>query len=146
MDFNVIEGVYGTKSQLPAIAGNEGVAVVQKIGKSVTSLKPGDWVIPSGSGFGTWRESAISDEDSLLKVPNNIPAVYASTLSVNPCTAYRLLRDFRNLKPGDVIIQNGANSMVGMAVIQMALQLGIKTINIIRSDRYVGYFFHLKSN
>jgi len=39
------------------------------------------------------------------------------------------------LNPGDVIIQNGANSMVGLAVIQMARELGIKTINVVRSDR-----------
>jgi trans-2-enoyl-CoA reductase len=49
-------------------------------------------------------------------------------------TAYRLLRDFGAV-PGDVIIQNGANSMVGLAVIQMAKLMGIKTINIIRTDR-----------
>lgn len=49
-------------------------------------------------------------------------------------TAYRLLRDFKSL-PGDVIIQNGANSMVGLAVIQMAKLMGIRTINIVRSDR-----------
>jgi NADPH:quinone reductase-like Zn-dependent oxidoreductase len=44
---------------------------------------------------------------------------------------------FKTLKPGDVIIQNGANSMVGMAIVQMAIQMGVKTINIVRSDRYL---------
>lgn len=39
------------------------------------------------------------------------------------------------MKAGDVIIQNGANSMVGQAVIQMARERGVKTINVIRSDR-----------
>lgn len=33
---------------------------------------------------------------------------------------------------GDVIIQNGANSMVGLSVIQIAAARGIKTLNIIR--------------
>jgi trans-2-enoyl-CoA reductase len=47
-----------------------------------------------------------------------------------------MLRDFEKLKPGDVIIQNGANSMVGLSVIQMAREMGVKTINIVRSDRY----------
>ena len=32
-------------------------------------------------------------------------------------------------------MQNGANSMVGQAVIQMARAMGVKTINIVRSDR-----------
>lgn len=47
-----------------------------------------------------------------------------------------MLRDFEKLKPGDVIIQNGANSMVGLSVIQMAREMGVKTINIVRSDRF----------
>jgi trans-2-enoyl-CoA reductase len=72
-----------------------------------------------------------------VKVPNDIPAAYASTLTINPATAYCLLREFETLKPGDVIIQNGANSMVGLAVIQMARDMGVKTINVVRQHRYV---------
>lgn len=84
---------------------------------------------------GTWRQQAKVQAKEVIKIANDIPAPYAATLTVNPSTAYRLLRDFESLKPGDVIIQNGANSMVGLAVIQMARELGIKTINIVRSDR-----------
>ena len=134
-DLNMIEGVYGVKAALPAIGGNEGVAVVTKVGSSVTKLSVGDWVIPTLAGFGTWRDRAVIDESVLFKVPKDIPVEYAASLSVNPCTAYRLLRDFKTLKPGDVIIQNGANSMVGLSIVQMAREMGVKTINIIRSDR-----------
>ena len=84
---------------------------------------------------GTWRQEAKAEEGALVKVANDIPAAYAATLSVNPATAYRLLRDFVQLKPGDVIIQNGANSMVGLAVIQMAREMGVRTINVVRADR-----------
>lgn len=73
----------------------------------------------------------------MVKVPSDIPAAYAATLTINPATAYCLLRDFEKLQPGDVIIQNGANSMVGLAVIQMARQMGVKTINVVRELRYV---------
>lgn len=48
----------------------------------------------------------------LQKCPSDIPAEYAATIGVNPCTAYRLLRDFETLRKGDSIIQNGANSQV----------------------------------
>ena len=54
---------------------------------------------------------------------------------MNPSTSYRLLEDFEHLEEGDWIIQNGANSMVGQGVIQMAREKGVKTINIIRADR-----------
>lgn len=43
-----------------------------------------------------------------------------------------LLLPFAN-KIGDYVIQNGANSGVGEAVIQLAKPLGVKTINIIRN-------------
>jgi len=46
-----------------------------------------------------------------------------------------MLQDFESLRPGDWVIQNGANSMVGMAVIQLARARGLRTINVIRADR-----------
>lgn len=134
-DLNMVEGVYGTTPKLPAVGGNEGVAVVTSVGADVKKLAIGDWVIPFSSGFGCWRTEAVAREDELIKVANDIPFPYAATLAINPSTAYRLLRDFEQLSPGDVIIQNGANSMVGLAVIQMARNMGVKTINIVRSDR-----------
>lgn len=134
-DINMAEGVYGIKATLPAFGGNEGVAKVVSVGNKVKSLQIGDWVIPSGAGFGTWREEAVADEKKFTWVPQYIPPAYAATLAVNPATALRMLRDFETLSPGDVIIQNGANSMVGLAVIQLAKEMGVKTINIVRSDR-----------
>jgi len=34
------------------------------------------------------------------KVPSSLPLTLAATLSVNPCTAYRMLRDFVELGQG----------------------------------------------
>ncbi|VDN28201.1 unnamed protein product [Gongylonema pulchrum] len=43
-----------------------------------------------------------------------------------------MLKDFVKLKPGDLIVQNGANSSVGRAVIQLAKNWGLRTVNVIR--------------
>ena len=43
-----------------------------------------------------------------------------------------MLRDFVSLRPGDWIIQNGSNSGVGQAVIQMAREMGVHTVNVVR--------------
>mmetsp|Transcript_17214 Transcript_17214/g.28810 ORF Transcript_17214/g.28810 Transcript_17214/m.28810 type:complete len:382 (-) Transcript_17214:193-1338(-) len=134
-DMLMVAGRYGIEAKLPAIAGNEGVGVVKAIGNGVSGFQVGDWVIPRGGGFGTWCQEAVVSESSVDKVANDIPVAYAATIGVNPCTAYRLLKDFGNLQPGDFIIQNAANSMVGYCVIQMANLMGIKTINVIRNDR-----------
>ena len=109
--------------------------MVQEVGTGVKSLSIGDHVIAGNITFGAWRNNGISHEDDFLKVSKNLPIPYAASIHVNPCTAYRMLRDFVKLEVGDVIIQNAANSMVGIAVIQMAKLMGVRTINIIRSDR-----------
>lgn len=59
--------------------------------------------------------------------------VEAATLTINPCTAYRMLKDFVALKPGDVVIQNGANSACGQNIIQISRSWGLKTVNVIRN-------------
>lgn len=52
---------------------------------------------------GTWRTEAVLAEDALISLPNDIPLLCAATLGVNPCTAFRMLSDFEDLKPGEDI-------------------------------------------
>jgi len=59
--------------------------------------------------------------------------VQGAMLTVNPPTAYGMLTNFVKLEKGDYVVQNGANSAVGQAVIQIASHLGFKTINFVRS-------------
>ncbi|KAJ3193047.1 mitochondrial 2-enoyl thioester reductase [Irineochytrium annulatum] len=136
-DVNQIQGVYPLKPTfhdgIGAIGGNEGVAEVLEIGDNVRSLKAGDWVVPKTNGFGTWRVLANAEEGDVIKVDSRgASAVSVGSVSVNPCTAYRMLKDFVKLSSGDIIIQNGANSAVGQAVIQLAHAWGLKTVNVVR--------------
>ncbi|KAF5302589.1 hypothetical protein FQA39_LY10207 [Lamprigera yunnana] len=131
-DINTIQGKYPAKPTLPAIAGNEGVAEVVDVGSEVANLTIGDRVVPLAPGLGTWRTHAILPKDSIFKVPKDLGIAEAATLTVNPCTAYRMLKDFVTLSPGDVIIQNGANSACGQYVIQLCRVWGIQTVNIVR--------------
>jgi len=138
-DINVIQGKYPINPPVPAIGGSEGCGQVIALGEEVSSLKVGDFVIPAKPGLGTWRSHGVFSEENLVSVPKTIPPELLSVISVNPCTAYRLLNDFVSLQQGDVIIQNGANSMVGASVIQLARERGIKTINVIRDKDPVSH-------
>lgn len=130
-DINLIQGVYGKRPELPAVVGNEGVTRVKSVGSDVTNLKPGDIAIGI-SMLGYWQSYSVQPADDLYKIDSNLNIEVATQLKVNPCTAYRMIKDFAYLKPGDTIIQNGANSAVGVYVIQLAKLWGLKTINIIR--------------
>lgn len=121
-----------------AVGGNEGAFEVISTGGQVKNLKKGDWVIMKKTSQGTWRTHAQFDESQLVKIEDktNLTPLQVGTVSVNPCTAYRMIKDFCEwdwLRQGEEwLVQNGANSGVGRAAIQLAREWGIKTLNVIR--------------
>ncbi|MED6180063.1 hypothetical protein PIB30_006877 [Stylosanthes scabra] len=131
-DINRIQGVYPVRPQPPAVGGYEGVGEVYSVGSAVTSLSPGDLVIPSPPSFGTWQTYIVKDQNVWHKIDKGVPMEYAATITVNPLTALLMLEEFVTLNSGDAIVQNGATSMVGQCVIQLAKSQGIRSINIIR--------------
>jgi trans-2-enoyl-CoA reductase len=51
--------------------------------------------------LGTWRTFAAADVHQVQKInKQGLSPLQAATLAVNPCTAYRMLKDFKQLKPG----------------------------------------------
>lgn len=131
-DINRIEGVYPVRPQVPAVGGYEGVGEVHSVGSAVKGLLPGDWVIPSPPSSGTWQTYLVKDQSVWHKISKDSPMEYAATITVNPLTALRMLEDFITLNSGDAIVQNGATSIVGQCIIQLARYRGIHSINIIR--------------
>ena len=135
-DLNSIEGKYPIKASLPAIPGMEGAGVVIEIGASVKNVAVGSQVILPHS-YGTWREIAVIAAEQLVTAPKEIEPIQAAMLKVNPITAWRMLHDFVALQPGDWLIQNAANSGAGECVIQIARELGYKTVNVVRRPELV---------
>ena len=145
-DINQIEGVYPSKpvftkdlgtSDAVAVAGNEGCFEVIEVGPEAQGVSVGDWVLPRVSAFGTWATHKLADINDLMVLgkPHGITPVQAATLSINPCTAYRMLSDFASLEPNDWFIQNGGNSGVGRMAIQLGKVWGYKSISVVRDRR-----------
>lgn len=104
-----------------------------KCGKNVSNVAIGDRVIPFKSLLGTWRTHALFPSESVYKIPSDVANVDAATITVNPSTAFRMLRDFVKLNPGDTVIQNGGNSAVGQAVIQLCKIWDLRSVSVIRN-------------
>src|SRR5205814_2707337 len=130
-DLNAIEGKYPVRPQLPATPGFEGAGVVVDLGAQVQGITTGAVVILPHN-IGTWLEAVTVKASELVAVPPEIEPVHAAMLKVNPMTAWRLLHDYVDLKKGDWLIQNAANSAAGRAVIQIGRELGCKTVNVVR--------------
>jgi mitochondrial enoyl-[acyl-carrier protein] reductase / trans-2-enoyl-CoA reductase len=136
-DLNQIEGKYPIRAELPATPGFEGAGVVVDAGAELKGLTSGALVILPHN-IGTWRDAVAVKADELVVVPAGIKPVHAATLKINPMTAWRLLHDYVDLARGDWLIQNAANSAAGRAVIQIARELGYKTVNVVRRSELVG--------
>jgi NADPH:quinone reductase-like Zn-dependent oxidoreductase len=134
-DVLTLTGEYGMLPPLPAIGGNEGVGEVLEVAADVGNLKVGQTVLLP-VGCGTWRTHLIAEARQLIPLPSADPQQLAM-LTVNPPTAYLMLRDFVDLQPGEWVIQNAANSGVGSYLIQLAKIRGLKTVNVVRRDSAV---------
>jgi trans-2-enoyl-CoA reductase len=135
-DLNQIEGKYPIRAELPATPGFEGAGVVVDLGGNGTNLTAGALVILPHN-VGTWRDAVAVKADELVAVPAGIEPVHAAMLKINPMTAWRLLHDYVDLQRGDWLIQNAANSAAGQAVIQIAHELGYKTVNVVRRTELI---------
>ena len=130
-DLNSVEGKYPGRREVPATPGFEGSGVVVEVGANVTTIAKGALVILPHN-VGTWREAVAVKASELVPIPPEIEPEQAAMLKINPMTAWRLLHDYVDLARGDWLIQNAANSAVGRAVIQIAHELGFKTVNVVR--------------
>lgn len=86
------------------------------------------------AGFGTWRTHAQTDSGNVTVVENTegLKPEQAGTVSVNPCTAWRKLKDFREVKEEEWFVQNGADLGVGWTAIHLGRRRGMKSIKVVR--------------
>jgi mitochondrial enoyl-[acyl-carrier protein] reductase / trans-2-enoyl-CoA reductase len=128
-DLNLIQGNYGVKAELPAIPGIEGCG-------EVIESRSNDFSIGDRAIFlrraGTWASHTQMPASAMWKIPSGIDPLQAAMLKVNPATAWRLLKGFRELPAGSWVAQNAGNSGVGRSLIQLARQLGLRTVNFVR--------------
>jgi NADPH:quinone reductase-like Zn-dependent oxidoreductase len=135
-DLMVAQGIYAFRPPLPAVIGNEGVGRVLAIGPGVESVKVGDRVLAPPGSF-TWRERIVVSAGGLSALPADADPRQLAMLGINPPTAALLLSEYVDLRPGEWVVQNAANSGVGRWVIAFAKTRGLKTVNIVRRPELV---------
>lgn len=129
-DLRTVQGTTGFELPLPRTPGFEGVGRVVRAGARVRDFRPGDRVFPP-SGCGTFRQEVRAKAAGCMPAPPG-DAVQLSLLTINAPTAWVLLHGYAELKPGDWLIQNGANSSCGRYLIVLAREAGVHTVNVVR--------------
>lgn len=129
-DMGFCRGTYRLRPPLPATPGAECVGRVTAVGAGVTHVEPGDLVINLQRE--NWTQKRKVKGDDAIPLPAGIDLRQAAMVRINPPTAALMLSDFVDLKNGDWVIQNVANSAVGRLLIVLARQRGLRTVNVVR--------------
>jgi len=131
-DVSFCRGSYRLRPPLPATPGAECVGRVSAVGTSVTEVRPGDLVVNTQRE--NWVQRRRIRSEDAIPVPAGLDLAQAAMLRINPATALLLLEDHVDLKPGDWVIQDVANSAVGRHLIVLAKARGVRTVNVVRRD------------
>jgi mitochondrial enoyl-[acyl-carrier protein] reductase / trans-2-enoyl-CoA reductase len=130
-DLAMLAGVYGTLPKPPATIGMEAVGRVALCGNAVTNLKVGDRVVILANN--NWAERRKVPAAAVHKVSSEGPVEQLAMLKVNLATAYLLLKQAVAQGRDSWVIQNAPLSSVGRSALQLAKQMKVRTINIVRS-------------
>jgi mitochondrial enoyl-[acyl-carrier protein] reductase / trans-2-enoyl-CoA reductase len=130
-DLHTVFGREGFRKSLPRTPGYDGVGRVLAVGAGVSNVIVGERVLcPVGSG--THREQYCIKADHLTPAPEGDAEQFA-LLALNPASALLMLEDHVKLSEGDWIIQNAANSGVGRIIQQIATELHLRVVNVVKS-------------
>lgn len=134
VDTYIRSGTYAQKPDLPYTPGKDSAGIIEAIGKNVTKFKVGERVFSTDAGSGTYAEFALFEEESLIKLPNNVSFEQGAGVFIPYATAYRGLIQKSKGKSGETVLVHGASGGVGLAAVQWAKNLGLKVIGTASSE------------
>ncbi|WP_204077402.1 zinc-binding dehydrogenase [Planotetraspora phitsanulokensis] len=121
------EGQFGTP--LPAVLGVEGAGVIQSVGPGVKRHSPGDRV---GYFFsmGAYSTERLIAAESLIPIPEDIGTDQAAAFLAKGLTAWMGIRALHHVRPGEVILVQGASGGVGSILSRWAKDMGATVIGV----------------
>ncbi len=154
LDIWVRKGVASPKLPLPHILGADASGVVDAVGPGVTGFAPGDEVVVNPGlscghcerclagednlcpkyeilgehRFGAYAEYLVVPEANLLKKPQNLSFEEAAAIPLTFLTAWQMVVDKLQVRPGDDVLVMAAGSGVSVAAIQIAKLFGARVI------------------
>ena len=119
--------------QLPAVAGNEAVGVVEAVGAGVTDLKKGDRACYTGLP-GSYCEERVVPAERLVKVPDGITDEQVASMLLKGLTVHYLIFSTYPVKKGETVLWHAAAGGVGLIACQWLKALGVTVIGTAGSD------------
>lgn len=115
------------------VPGLEVAGEVVAVGPRVLGRKVGDQAMGLVAGGGLASRVVIS-ERHVSPVPENLMAIEAAAVPEAFMTAHDAIRSQAGLRPGEVLLVNGATGGVGSAAVQIAAAGGARVVGTSRTE------------
>lgn len=112
------QGLYDPLPSPPVTMGMEGAGVVEAVGDGVEDKKVGDRVIVLARS-GVWQEVVVVPVERAILMPDQMSFEEGAALPINYLTAYLMLFEMANIKPGKSVLVHMAAGGVGIAATQL---------------------------
>jgi NADPH2:quinone reductase len=122
-DVLLIANEYQLSVPPPFIPGSEFAGTVVETGDGAEGFAVGDRVTGTGL-FGAFAEEVAVPAASLSHIPDGVDDRTAAAFGVAYRTAYHTLRSMARVQVGDELVVLGAGGGVGLAAVQLGVQLG----------------------
>ena len=130
------EGWHPIKPDLPSRIGYEAAGVVESVGSAVSEFAPGDRVstlpVMSLNACGAWGAMFTAPADLVVSSPPELPDESVAALWSSYMTAYAMLVERVDIKPGDWVLVTAASSSLGAPIFQILAMLGARSIGVTR--------------
>lgn len=108
---------------LPWIPGHDFAGVVEKVGEGVSTFNIGDKVYGNSNG-GSYAEYLAADLDKVVKMPDSLSFIEASSVPHVGETAWQAIHTHGHLQSGQKVLIHGAAGAVGAFAVQFAKEVG----------------------
>ena len=122
-DVLLIADEYQISVPPPFVPGSEFAGVIVETGEGADGFAVGDLVTGTGL-YGAFAEEVVVPAAGLSRIPDGVDERTAAAFGVAYRTAYHTLRSTARVQEGDELIVLGAGGGVGLAAVQLGVQLG----------------------
>ena len=136
-DVLLIANEYQISVPPPFVPGSEFAGVITEKSKGTEGFAVGDRVTGTGL-FGAFAEEVAVPVAGLVRIPDGVDDRTAAAFGVAYRTAYHTLRSTARVEPGDELIVLGAGGGVGLAAVQLGVQLGAAVTAVASSTEKLG--------
>lgn len=132
-DLMVINGTYQRLPPRPFVPGKDVAGIVAGFGANVTGFSIGERVMAQIE-WGAFAERCTAPACNCYVMPEAMSFAEGAAMGLAYLTSHFALIERAGMKPGEIVLVNGAGGGVGLAAVQIAKALGATVLAAVSSE------------